>query len=250
MRALLFALSAALLLASPSALARGNDDDAPIPYPDDEKDDENERRKLPRRSDETPNIREESDYEQGERDETLAGYDDPNYGLGAELLSGLLLLDSSRGALVETRFAWGLRFTWEFGRVLPQETLRDALFADVTWAYAAIKDGTRDLFAESNYHYFTVAPAYGFPLGKKSAFAFYGQVGFGLGYQFSAIHIKEVETQIAGTKPLFQYGIGIRGRPALVANESVRISFRFELTRFRRGYMDDTFLGGSVGATF
>ena len=244
----LLATALCLALAPAPALA-GKNDDAPIPFPDEDPGDEN-RRELPRRSDETPTVREESDYEQLEREKTMAGFDDPNIGLSGELVAGAMLLDSSRGQLVETRAAWGLRFTWEWGRLLGDETLRDALFADVLWAYTGMRDGTTDVYADTNYHYFTLAPAYAFALGRKSPWSVYGQAGIGLGYQFSAIHVKEVETQIAGTKSVIQYGIGFRGRPAVVADESVRVSFRIELTRFRRGYMDDTFLGGSVGATF
>ncbi|MHB8879437.1 MAG: hypothetical protein ACYC8T_37565 [Myxococcaceae bacterium] len=251
-----------LALAPTGALAE--DDDAPIPFPDE---DEGEgRRALPRRSEETATIREESDYEQMERDETMAGFDDPNIGISGEFLIGLMLLDSSRGQGVESRASWGVRATWEFGRLLADETLRDALFADVTWQYAGMREGTgqpgspcvtaadsclnKGIYGDTNYHYFTLAPAYAFKLGKESPLSVYAQVGVGLGYQFSSVHAQEVETQIAGTKALLQYGVGFRGRPAVAADGSVRISFRVELTRFRRGYMDDTFLGGSIGVTF
>lgn len=244
------ALLLLLALAPAAALAQQvREDDAPIPYSDEEEDD-GELRSLPRRSDPTAEVRPESDWEQAEREETLASLDDPNVGLAGELLAGFMLLDSARGALVETRFAYGLRFTWEWGRVLGDERLREAFFADATWSYSALRDGTQELFADTNYHYFTIAPAYAFPLGKGSPYSLYGQLGFGFGMQFSALHVKDVETQISGTKPLIQYGLGIRGRPSLVADDSIRLSFRFELTRFRRGYMDDTFVGGSVGATF
>ena len=55
---------------------------------------------------------------------------------------------------------------------------------------------------------------------------------------------------MAGTKFLFQYGVGLRGRPAIIANGAVRIQFRIELIRFIRGYMQDTYLGGSLGLIF
>ena len=49
----------------------------------------------------------------------------------------------------------------------------------------------------------------------------------------------------------------ILGTSAVVADGTiseyhtqVRISFRIEVTRFRRSYMDDTFIGGSAGVTF
>jgi hypothetical protein len=55
---------------------------------------------------------------------------------------------------------------------------------------------------------------------------------------------------LGGTKFLFQYGIGLRGRPAVVADGSVRIQFRIELTRFIRGYMHDMYIGGGIGMIF
>lgn len=249
-RGFLAATWLATLASGPASAQRVNEDDAPIPYPEEEEPEDRGRRDLPRRSDETTVLREESDWEKSEREETLAGLDDPNIGLSGEVVAGLLLLESSRGALVDSRFAWGLRFTWEWGRLLGDERLREALLADVNWSYCASREGTKELFTDANYHYFTIAPAYAFPFGHKSAFSLYLQAGAGFGLQFSAVHIKDAENQISGTKALFQYGLGIRGRPALVADESIRLSFRFELTRFRRQYMDDTFVGGSAGVTF
>ncbi len=237
-------------LALPAYAQRVQDDDAPIPYPEDDVEEERTTRKLPRRSDPTVILREESDWEQQEREEVLAVLDDPNIGLSGELVTGLLLLDSARGAGVESGFCWGLRFTWEWSRLFSDEWLRESFFADALWSYTGYRAGTSEVFADTNYHYFTVAPAWAFPFGQKSAFAGYLQAGVGLSYQYSAVHVAKVETNIGGTKLLLQYGAGIRGRPALLPDESIRLSFRIELTRFRRGYMDDTFLGGGVGLTF
>ncbi|MFZ5470976.1 MAG: hypothetical protein ACOZIN_16230 [Myxococcota bacterium] len=238
-----------LLFLFAATLAQAQDDDAPIPYPEEEEETATPR-KLPRRSEATADLREESEYEALEREESLAGVDDPNIGVGGEWVAGLMLLDSARGQGVESRFAYGLRFTWELGRVLADERLREALFADVTWSYAALREGSQEVFGDTNYHYFTVAPAYGFRLGQKSSVVAYLQAGLGLAYQFHALHVSNVETQISGTKPVLQYGAGIRGRPAVVGDESLRVSLRLELTRFRRGYMDDTFLGAGIGAVF
>lgn len=240
-------LLCALTLVAQAAFAQGAND--PIPYPDEEEDHRGELgRKLPRRSDPTTDFRDESEEHYEDPVERLSSLDDPNVGLAAEALSGLMLLDSSRGQLAEPRFAYGFRFTWELGRVLPEEALREALFADVSWTYAALRDGTAEIFGDTNYHYFTVAPAYAFALGKLATF--YLQAGGGLAYQFSALHVGASETQLAGVKPLFSYGLGFRGRPAIAADESLRLTWRVELTRLRRGYMDDTFLGGSLGFAF
>ena len=52
-----------LLLAAPLAHAQKGGDDAAIPYPEDEADDERNRRELPKKSDASPNVREETDVE-------------------------------------------------------------------------------------------------------------------------------------------------------------------------------------------
>lgn len=228
----------------------GVNPDDPIPYGDESPDDSGEPRKLPRRSDRTTGAFRETDPERADRDVLMAAYDDPNFGFGAELLAGLMLLDSSRGALVEPAFGYGLRATWEWSRLMSDELLRESFFADVTWSYSAQRAGTTDVYGDSNYHYFSLAPAYAFPLGRGSSFALFGQLGAGAVFQHSVLHVADVETRISGVKPLFQYGIGFRGRPAINLDQSVRLSFRVEFTRFRRAYMDDTFLGGSVGFVF
>lgn len=241
----------AMLMAALPAFAQ-EDDDAPIPYPDEEQEaprDDRGMRELPGWSEPSaPDLREEDEAEaEGEVD--YARLDDPNLGIGAELVGGALLLDSSRGQLVETRFAWGVRLNWEFGRLTTDDALREALFADVTWAYGAMRDGTQRIFVDSHYHFFTVAPAYELHIGGGKDYGFYGQLGGGMAYQFSGLHHDGQETTIAGVKPVFQYGAGFRGRPR-VGEGNTRIAFRFEVTRFRRGYMDDTLIAGSVGASF
>lgn len=240
------------LLLSGAVSAQGRDDEA-IPYGDDD-DAPPERtyrpRERPRRSEPTRVAPEETDVEREDRERSLAELDDPNTGIAGELLSGAMLIDSSRGALVETRFMWGLRFTWELGRSLPGDFFREALFTDVTWQYVGMRDGTTLVFGDSNYHYFTIAPAWGIPLWRDGDYAVFFQAGGGLAYQYSSLHNGAEELPVSGVKPLIQYGVGLRGRPALTEDEGLRVTFRVELTRFRRQYMDDTFLGGSVGLAF
>ena len=234
------------------ALAAGSEDDEAIPY-----DDEDtppgptyRPRERPRRSEPTRIAPEETDVEKEDRERSLAELDDPNTGIAGELVSGAMLLDSSRGALVEGRFMWGLRFTWEVGRALPGTFFREALFADVSWSYVGMRDGTALVYGDSNYHYFTVAPAWGFQLWRDSDYSVFFQAGGGLAYQFSALHNGNTELTVAGVKPLIQYGVGLRGRPLVIEDLNLRVSFRVEVTRFRRQYMDDTFLGGSVGVAY
>jgi len=237
---------------SAPALAAGGRDDEPIPYDDEDTstDTTYRPRERPRRSEPTRIAPEETDVEKEDRERSLADWDDPSTGIAGELLSGAMLLDSSRGALVEGRFMWGLRFTWEVGRALPGTFFRESLFADFTWSYVGMRDGTAVVYGDSNYHYFTVAPAWGLQLWRDSDYSVFFQAGGGLAYQLSALHNGTSELTVAGVKPLIQYGVGLRGRPLVLEDVGLRVSFRVEVTRFRRQYMDDTFVGGSAGVAY
>ncbi len=227
----------------------------PIPYDDDEPaindkpsvDPSTGRKKRKRR---TTDDRLRDDEEMAQRDEALTHLDDPNTGIGGELFAGLMLLESSRGAGVNPLFSFGVRATWEFGRLIPDEYLREMFFADAQWQFAQASDGTKAVRSTSTQHYFTVAPAVGLPFGPKSPIVAYAQVGAGFNTNFTSLVIQNTETPIIGSKFLFQYGIGIRGRPAVIDNGSIRISFRIELTRYLRGYMSDTFIGAGCGVIF
>jgi hypothetical protein len=237
---------AVVLLLPQATLAQKRDDD-PIPYSDDD----DERRSLPRKSEPTRELPQETAVEEDDRRVSLTSQDDPNIGLSLELVQGVLLLESSRGGGVDPRYQLGVRFTWEFGRLIPDEFLRELFFADVTWLYAWSRgDGTTEVNTNVNYHDFTFAPAFALPLGKKSPVSFFGQLGLGVAYQTSSLNVSATTTDIAGAKLLVQYGLGLRFRPAIVEGDWMRLSFRLELTRFRRGYMDDTLVGGSIGLTF
>lgn len=183
-----------------------------------------------------------------ERSRSLVGLDDPSAGVFVQLHGGLMLLDSPRGTWGEPRFGWGARFTWEFGRTLLSEAWwRDALFLDVGWTYSTLADGTRLVNVASNYHYYSVAPALSFAVDEDAAYSFFFQAGGGLAHQFSTLQVGTTQTPQVGFRPLFQYGFGFRGRPLLSVDSRLRLNFRVELTRFRRGYLDDTFVGLSLG---
>lgn len=245
---------ALLLLLGTAPLARAQED-APIPYPDDPAEAEADagrpapRRRLPPVSEPTYVPRTENRAEREDRELQLASLDDPNVGLGFELTGGLLLLEASRGSLVEPRLALGARAVWELGRWFWAESIRDGLFVDLGYSFASLRDGTQLIFADTSYHYVTAAPAFGAPIFGKD-FLVYGQVGGGVAVQHSALHYDARESTVTGVKPVLQYGLGLRGRPAVSADGRVRVAFRIELTRYRRHYMDDTFLGASVGAVF
>ena len=219
-------------------------DDAPIPYPDDE-----ERHELPRRS-EAVRPRQEVQVEKEDREKHLGRFDDPNRGIAAEVIGGLLLFQASAGGGTTAAFGGGVRATWEWGRLFPDEFFHEAWFADLSWTYAFQHSGTSGISTDSNFHYFSLAPAFTFPFGAQSPFGAYLQLGGGVAYQVDAIGASGAQTTVSGLKPLIQYGLGLRGRPALNAEGTVRLALRLELTRFRRGYLDDTYLGGSVGLDF
>lgn len=227
-------------------------DDAPIPFSDQEQQaEEDERRELPERSEATRERPVETQVEEEERLQNLTHTDDPTIGLSAELVLGLMLLDASRGG-VDPRFLWGVRGTWEWSRrLLTDELVREMFFVDFQWTITGAKEGTTQVFGVTTNHAFTAAPAIGYPLfGVKTPFVPYVQLGAGVAWQNTSLVVGTQETQIGGTKFLFQYGLGIRGRPVLFGDGQIKVSFRVELTRYRRGYVDDTFLGGSLGVTF
>ena len=241
-------LLGALVLAPP-ALAQ-EDDDAPLEYPDDEDETEDTPRKLPpRSSDPTADYDRMADEREAEEDfERMAGDDDPNKGFAGEVILGAMLLDSSRGRFADPTLGLGLRFTWEFGRILNNEPLRETVWADVRWMMAGASAGTTLINGSSRNHYFSVAPAYEFVFGADKLYGVFGQLGGGFAFQTTSLTIGQEQTAVKGLKPLVQYGLGFRGRPRL--SEKVSLAFRLELMRFRRGYMDDTFVGGSIGTAF
>ncbi len=244
------AVALALLLLAPAARAQ-EDGEAPIPYSDEDKGASRPSSARPKaQRDHADDLRDAAEAEEEQDAPRLAGLDDPNVGLSLEAVAGLMLVGDSRGAGPAGRPAWGLRATWEFGRLSANETLHEALFADITWTYTGQREGTTTLFADDNAHRFSIAPAFAFPLRHGSTLSFFLQAGAGLAYQSSVLHINQAETRVTGVKPLFEYGVGFRVRPTLVPEGSLRLAFRFGLTRYRRGYIDDTFLGGSLGVLF
>lgn len=248
LRSRLLPLLLGALAVSTPALAQ-DQDDAPIAYPDDDTQ-EDAPRKLPRKSeDPTADYDRMKDQSEAEGEfEHLANSDDPNKGFAGELVLGTMLLDSSRGRFADPTFGIGVHFTWEYGRILDKEPLRETLWADVRWMTAGASGGTQLINDHFRIHYLSIAPAYEYVFGEAKTFGIFGQLGGGFAYQSTSLTIGDQVTPINGLKPLLQYGVGFRGRPRL--SEKACLSFRIELMRFRRGYLDDTFFGGSVGTAF
>lgn len=238
----------AVFLAATSATAFAQtDDDAPIPYDDGPSDREQVRPKKAKKKRRAEDLREEDESEKA-GEESMASLDDPNVGFGFDFLSGVALIDAPQGG-VNPRYYLGARVTWEFGRLVPDEYLREMFFADLTWWYTWTKDGTNQVNVDTHLHDFTIAPAFAIPFGKSFMSA-YAQVGAGFDYSYSITKIDMNSVTLGGTKFLFQYGLGLRGRPAVTEDGKVRLQFRVEVTRFIRGYMHDMYIGGALGMVF
>ncbi len=197
---------------------------------------------------------EEAEADRRERERSLAGFDDPNVGLSAEWLVGLFLNESTRGGGFEPRFLTGARATWEWSRTaFRTELLRELFFLDITWGVASSHDGTQVIYTDATNHFVTFAPAFSWPLpglGSFSPIAVYGQVGAGLNMASSTATAQMSAQAISALRFVFQYGGGVRFRLPLSPEGGVRFSGRLEFTRFRRAYMDDTLIGGSLGLLF
>jgi hypothetical protein len=272
----LFSLLGCLALTSP-ALAQ--DTDAPYRYPDDEEeapsrgrappedtpyaypDDEGPpasarpKRRSARGSEESRDREDFRRAERGEEEEKeferLARMDDPNTGIAFEVLGGVMLLSSPRGQLLgDPQPAFGGRFTWEYGRLLNSEPLREALWLDARYSFVGQREGTALVVGDVQRHYASLAPAYELTFGEGSDYGVYAQVGGGIVYELSRLEVGGKLTPVEGFKPLIQYGVGLRGRTKLSALSNTRLAWRLELMRFRRGYQDDTYAGLSAGIGF
>lgn len=250
---LLPCLLGGLAFATP-ALAQKDDD--PYAYPDDEVEPS---RDIPRRRPARPERDVERDFRHSDEDEDekkkdyerLAGVDDPNTGIAFEVLGGAMWLSSAQGQLIgDLKPAVGGRFTWEYGRLLNVEALREALWLDARYTYAGQRDGTTLIVGDTRLHYATLAPAYELTFGEGSNYGVFAQVGGGIAYEHTTLEVGGKPTSVDGIKPLIQYGVGVRGRTPLSIESNVRLAWRLELTRFRRGYQDDTYLGASAGVAF
>ncbi|MFN0063980.1 MAG: hypothetical protein ACKVPX_15845 [Myxococcaceae bacterium] len=236
-------LMAVLLLTPVFSLAQ--DDDGQT-YPGMERD----RGDSPRTSDPTYVPREESPDEEDAREESYSRIDDPAVGLAAEFIIGAMFLESTRGALVDARLGIGARLTWEIGRLFSDDAIRQGLFLELIYLTTAFREGTELIFADTRFQYLIAAPAWAFPFGEGSAYAVYLQAGGGVAIGNSTLFADNGPNGIFSLQPVILYGLGFRGRPLLVGDGLLRLFFRVEVTRFRRGYADDTFLGGSIGLGF
>jgi hypothetical protein len=232
----------AALLPGPRASAQ---EDAPYAYPEDEvpEQEQTPRRNRPERGGRTPS-------EDETRYERLSRADDPNTGVAFEVLGGVMLLSSARAQLAEFTPAYGGRFTWELGRLFDDEVLHEALWLDVRYTSTGLQQGTRLIQSGAQLHYATLAPAYELMFGPDSDYGLYAQVGGGIVYEMTTLNVGGEVTPVNGLRSLIQYGVGLRGRTRMSSTSNLRLAWRLEAMRFRRGYLDDTFLGASAGIAF
>ncbi len=230
------------------------EEDTPYAYPDEEKPEQtrrSRRRRAQQEEDTAEDFRRVSE-EGDEKDfERLARMDDPNTGIAFEVLGGAMLLSSPRGQFLGDFLpAVGGRFTWEYGRLLNVEALREALWFDVRYTYAGVRDGTALIVGDTRVHYASIAPAYELTFGESSDYGIYAQVGGGIVYEHTTLEVGGKQTPVDDIRSLIQYGVGLRGRTQVSSASNVRLAWRVELMRFRRGYLDDTFVGASLGTAF
>lgn len=183
-----------------------------------------------------------------EESRSFSRLDDPNTGLAFEGVTGLFFGDNAHRRGSDVRFTGGLRATWEVGRLFGVPPWREGLVLDGTWWASGRRDGSDFIFNREALHLFTLAPAWHFPLGEGSAWAAFLQAGAGIAYQTGSITTGQIVTPVAGVRPLIQYGLGLRARPQI--GERLHMTIRVELMRFRRGYLDDTWAGFSLGLAF
>ena len=218
------------------AARAGAQSPTPIPYVDE-----------PSRGPTRPSSDSPKDFEHEARKTEFSSAEDTAAGIGLELLGGLVFLEGSKGASAETRGTLGARFVGDLGRLFSVDSwLHESFFTDVTWAWQGGSDGTLGVSVANSVHEFTIAPALELPFGQGSAFGVYGQLGGGVAFESTTVHAAS-RVFSSSFQPLFQYGVGFRGRPLLSADGKLRLTFRLEVTRLRRSYFNDTLLLGSLG---
>lgn len=171
--------------------------------------------------------------------------DDPNAGWAFEGVSGLFFGDNAHRRGPDFRFTGGLRATWEVGRLFGVPPLREGLVLDATWWASGRRTGTEMILTREALHLFTIAPSWHFPLAEDVPWTVFIQAGAGLAYQAGSVTTGTLVTPSAGVRPLIQYGAGLRARPQI--SEHLHMTIRVELMRFRRGYLDDTLVGFTMG---
>lgn len=179
----------------------------------------------------------------------MAREDDPRLGIGVEAALSLALVDRSSGPGAQGMGAVGLRANWAPGVLWTDpedEFWRYALLVELSWDHASYGDGTKAVNTSTALNYFNAHAMFGYPAQKL--LLFYGALGPGMTLESVSYNVQGANTPLTGLKPNLAYGLGARLN--FQASDRFAIVSRFELMRYRRGYMDDTFLTFTVGGAF
>ncbi|MGI5864551.1 MAG: hypothetical protein ACOX6T_21225 [Myxococcales bacterium] len=182
-----------------------------------------------------------------DRPRRLSGLDEPGYGLAAEVTLGGLLIDDAAGGF-RGRFAFGLNFAWQAGRLFAPEDklLHKGLFVEASYLYPlASKAGTDAVRVESGQHNLALAAAFGLPFKLAHVYA---KVGPALFIQPVSYDVQGTLTGWTGVKGGVLYGIG--ARKVHYFNRELGIAGRVEITGIRRHYLNDLQLSASCGVAF
>jgi hypothetical protein len=234
----------ALLLLSAPALAHAQDEEG-----DDTTDTRPAPKKKRHKNPDTAPTAEEELIDTDAQTPKLARMDDPRIGLGAELTLSLNLLDKSDGPGARGTGAAGVRVNWAPGVLWTDpedEFWRYALLTELSYDYSGYSGGTSMVNTRTRLHYLNAHVMFGYPAQK--VLLLYGLLGPGVTFEHVTYEVQGATTPLTGAKFNLAYGLGARLN--LQVNDRVAIVSRIELMRFRRGYMDDTFLTFSAGMGF
>ena len=194
-----------------------------------------------------PRTAEEELANSDQEDEVLAGVDEPGNGLAVELAGGPIFLSGATGSST-THFFAGFIASYQLGRALftPKwELLRQSFFLELSYLGANAAWGTEEVRVNAWNHFLTLDILFGWPLEPV---LFYAKVGPALMVMPVSYDVQGSATSFTGVKGGLVYGAGIRTN--LYLGEAAGFAARLELTRFRRGYLDDTLLTVGLGACF
>lgn len=264
-RALLLLAAALVVLAPRLARAADDDDESDQRLDDDQAqprhssdddsssssdDDEAPRRpKHHRHRDGDTTAEEELSDEPDPSMQKMAREDDPRIGLGVEAALSLDLIDKSYGPGTQNTGAFGLRVNWAPGVLWTDpedEFWRYALLVEASWDHASYSDGTKMVNTSTALNYFNVRGLFGYPVQKL--LLFYGALGPGFTLENVSYNVQGASTPLSGAKFNIAYGLGARLN--FQANDRFALVSRLELLRYRRGYMNDTFMTFTVGGAF
>ncbi len=183
----------------------------------------------------------------GDRPRRLSGLDEPGYGLAAEVTLGGLLLDDAADGF-RGRFAFGLNFAWQAGRLFAPENklVHKGLFVEASYLHPlASQAGTDAVRVESGQHNLALAVLFGLPFKLAHLYAKAGPAMF---IQPVSYDVQGTLTGWTGVKGGVLYGIG--ARKVHYFNRELGIAARVEITGFRRHYLNDLLLSAGCGLAF